>query len=75
MDEVVGIEAHRDPLRVIADEELGIPSFANTGKVSIDIRLVRIAGIACALKRAYELGLVTGHTIARAGSGQRREPG
>ncbi|MFL9929319.1 hypothetical protein P0D88_08660 [Paraburkholderia sp. RL18-103-BIB-C] len=55
-----------DPLAAIANEELGIRSFAESGKVTTDIRLVRISSVAKALERAYDFGVLMGHAVNRA---------
>ena len=63
---MIGNEVHLDPLVAIASEELGIHSFEESGKVSTDIRMVRISSLAQALERAYDFGLLMGHTVSRA---------
>lgn len=59
-------EAHGEQLLVIASEQFGIHSFEPTGKPTTDIRLVRIADIERALERAYDFGLLMGHSVSRA---------
>jgi hypothetical protein len=66
MTEKVGNEAHWDPLVAIASEELDIHSFTESGKPTHDVRLVRLSSVAQALERAYDLGLLIGHTVSRA---------
>ena len=66
MGKVVGNEVHREMLTAIAREELGIHSLTETGKVTEDIRLVRVCSLADALERAYDFGLSMGHNVARA---------
>ncbi|BCQ27627.1 hypothetical protein NK8_58160 (plasmid) [Caballeronia sp. NK8] len=59
-------EAHWEPLLTIACDELGIESFDPVGKPGADIRMCRIEDIGRALERAYDLGLLVGHTVTRA---------
>ncbi|MGF6638236.1 DUF6900 domain-containing protein [Paraburkholderia sp. MM6662-R1] len=66
MVERVGNEVHWDPLIAIASEELGINYLTESGKVTTDIRLVRISSLAKALERAYDFGLLMGHSVSRA---------
>ncbi|HEX3379522.1 MAG TPA: hypothetical protein VHU21_06985 [Paraburkholderia sp.] len=66
MGSAVRNEVHLEPLIAIASEELGIRSLTQSGKVTEDIRLVRIERLAAALERAYEFGLLMGHSVARA---------
>ncbi|WP_206001729.1 DUF6900 domain-containing protein [Paraburkholderia aromaticivorans] len=66
MVEAVVKECGLDPLLVIASEELEIGSFEETGKVATDILLVRISSIERALERAYDFGLLMGHTVSQA---------
>lgn len=66
MNTVVRDELHLEPLLAIAREELGISTLIEEGKASTDIRLIRIASLASALKRAYDFGLLMGHHVARA---------
>ena len=65
MVKTIGNGVHWDPLIAIASAELGIHSFEETGKVSTDIRLVRISSLARALERAYDFGLLMGHSVSR----------
>ncbi|BAN27540.1 DUF6900 domain-containing protein [Caballeronia insecticola] len=58
-------EAHWEPLLTIARDELGIHSFDPVGKPSSDIRMCRVEDIARALERAYDFGLLVGHTTTR----------
>ncbi|SAK97263.1 hypothetical protein AWB76_07394 [Caballeronia temeraria] len=60
-------EAYWEPLLTIARDELGIHSFDPMGKPSADIRMCRVEDIGRALERAYDLGLMVGHTVTRAG--------
>lgn len=66
MIETLRKEGDWDPLVTIASEELGIRSFAESGKATTDIRLVRISSVAKALERAYDFGLLMGHTVTQA---------
>jgi hypothetical protein len=66
MDSAVGNEIHWEPLIAIAIEELGIRSLTESGKVTEDIRLVQLKRLAAALERAYDFGLLMGHSVARA---------
>ncbi|SAL79194.1 hypothetical protein AWB71_05848 [Caballeronia peredens] len=59
-------DAHWEPLLTIAGDELGIHSFEPVGKPSADIRMCRVEDIARALERAYDFGLLVGHTTTRA---------
>ncbi|SAK56472.1 hypothetical protein AWB77_01724 [Caballeronia fortuita] len=61
-------EAYWEPLLTIARDELGIETFDSTGKPSADIRLCRVEDIGRALERAYDFGLLVGHTVTRAES-------
>jgi hypothetical protein len=59
-------EAYWEPLLTIARDELGIESFDPMGKPSADIRMCRVEDIGRALERAYDFGLLVGHTVTRA---------
>jgi hypothetical protein len=74
MDKAVENAVHLEPLEAIASEELGISSLTESGKISTDVRLVRIADLANALQRAYDVGLLMGHTVARAEQMKTTEP-
>jgi hypothetical protein len=63
-------EVHWEPLAAIAREELGVPSLVESGKITTDVHLVRIASLAQALERAYDLGLLMGHRVSRMEQGQ-----
>ncbi|MEM5298872.1 hypothetical protein VSR82_31705 [Burkholderia sp. JPY481] len=63
-------EEHWEPLAAIAREELGVPSLVQSGKITNDVHLVRIASLAQALERAYDLGLLMGHRVSRMEQGQ-----
>ncbi|WP_233886887.1 DUF6900 domain-containing protein [Paraburkholderia flagellata] len=63
-------EVHWESLKAIAREELGISTLTESGKISTDVRLVRIAALASAFERAYDLGLLMGHMVARAEQGK-----
>ncbi|MBP0590675.1 hypothetical protein J8I87_13295 [Paraburkholderia sp. LEh10] len=66
MVEQVRKEVHWEPLIAIASEELGIHSLTESGKATADIRLVRVSSVAKALERAYDFGLLMGHSVGRA---------
>ncbi|WP_063910561.1 DUF6900 domain-containing protein [Paraburkholderia monticola] len=66
MDKAVEKAVHWERLEAIASEELGIGSLTESGKISTDVQLVRIGDLANALQRAYDFGLLMGHTVARA---------
>ncbi|CAD6517075.1 hypothetical protein LMG27952_00798 [Paraburkholderia hiiakae] len=70
MDKAAENEVHWESLKAIAREELGISSLTESGKVSTDVRLVRIAALASAFERAYDFGLLMGHMVARAEQGK-----
>jgi hypothetical protein len=58
-------EAYWAPLLTIARDELGIESFDSIGKPGADIRMCRVEDIGRALERAYDFGLLIGHTATR----------
>ncbi|MFL9964935.1 hypothetical protein PQR02_28570 [Paraburkholderia sediminicola] len=66
MTEAVKREGGWNPLAAIASEELGIRSFVESGKVTTDVQLVRISSVERTLERAYDFGLLIGHTVSRA---------
>jgi hypothetical protein len=66
MGRAVENEVCWEPLEVIANEELGIDTLTESGKLTADVRLVRIGALSNALQRAYDLGLLTGHAVAKA---------
>jgi|tagenome__1003787_1003787.scaffolds.fasta_scaffold19931701_2 hypothetical protein len=73
MVETVRSEAHCEPLIAIASDELGIHSFTESGKVTTDVRLIRVANLARALERAYDLGLLMGRARWPSGGTTRDE--
>jgi hypothetical protein len=66
MGKAVENEVHWEPLEAIANEELGIGALTESDQMTADVRLVRIGALANALQRAYDFGLMMGHTVAKA---------
>ncbi|SAK92295.1 hypothetical protein AWB75_06527 [Caballeronia catudaia] len=66
-------EAYLQLLMTIARDELGIESFDATGEAGEEFRMCRVEDIGRALERAYDMGLMVGHTVTRAecAQGQR----
>ncbi|SAL85707.1 hypothetical protein AWB74_07410 [Caballeronia arvi] len=60
-------EAYWELLLTIARDELGIESFDAAGDTGADMRMCRVEDIGRALERAYDMGLMVGHTVTRAG--------
>ena len=63
-------EAYWEALLRIARDELGIESFDAVGAPDADVRMCRVEDIGRALERAYDLGLLVGHTVTR---GERKQ--